>query len=72
MLAYNMLLMMQLLLVLQELLLVQLSNRGGLKLKFFYSLDNFDSVQSHSDSKIGLQVLISDVIKQGSVNSQIT
>jgi hypothetical protein len=62
MLAYNMLLVIQLLLILKELLLMQMCDCGCLYLKLLYPFDDLDSMKSDSNSKVCLQVLISDMI----------
>lgn len=62
--------LLELLLILQKLLLVKLSHSRGLNLQFLDSLYDLYSMKTHSDSKIGLQVLISYMIKKRSIDTQ--
>ena len=65
-------LMMQLLLVLQELLLVQVSHRRGLHLELLNTLQDLNSVESDIDSEVGLQIRIINMVQERSINAQVT
>jgi len=58
---------LQLLLILQKLLLMQLSHCWGLNLQFLDAFDDFDSMEAHTDPEVRLQILISDVIQKGAI-----
>ncbi len=62
---------MQLLLILQELLLMQLSHRRRLDLQLLDALQYLDSVKTDLYPKVRLQILICDVIEKGAVDPQI-
>jgi hypothetical protein len=62
-------LMMQLLLVLQELLLVQVSHRRGLHLELLNTLQDLNSVESDIDSEVGLQIRIINMVQERSINA---
>lgn len=65
-------LVMQLLLVLQELLLVQVSHRRGLHLELLYTLQDLNTVEPDIDSEVGLQIRIIDMVQERSIDAQVT